>query len=45
MLFLTNFSGDQLLSFKTVRAHEDILSKKHYRLLAVDEMVICVLHV
>ena len=42
IIFLTRFSGKQMLSFRSLRAHEDVLLTKHYRLEAVGEKVQCV---
>ena len=39
IIFLTRFSGKQMLSFRSLRAHEDVLLTKHYRLEAVGEKV------
>ena len=39
IIFLTQFSGKQMLSFRSSRAHEDVLLTKHYRLEAVGEKV------
>ena len=42
IVVVSYFSEKQMVSFRGLRAHEDVLQKKHYRLVPVGEKVCCV---